>query len=147
MKLSTRMRYGTRALTELALAWPDKNLSTKDMADRQDISFKYLEQIMTPLRAAGLINSTRGRHGGFALARPPEDIKLIEVYEVLEGSAAPVECVDHPEQCPMEDICPSHDTWAKMRDALQEILEQTTLQDLAEKKKEKAGNRSSMYYI
>ena len=147
MKLSTRMRYGTRALTELAMVWPDKNLSTKEMAERQDISFKYLEQIMTPLRAAGVINSTRGRHGGFSLARPPEDIRLIEVYEVLEGSPAPVDCVDHPEHCTMEDICPSHDVWVKMRNSLQEILEETTLRDLAENKKEKTGDRSSMYYI
>lgn len=147
MKLSTRMRYGTRALAELALAWPDGTLSTKEMAEREDISFKYLEQIMTPLRAAGLITSTRGRHGGFSLTRAPEEVTLLEVYEVLEGSAAPVDCVDHPDSCPMEDMCPSRETWVRMKKSMLEVLESTTLKDLAENKTRKTRAARHMYYI
>ncbi len=147
MKLSTRTRYGTRALVELAMAWPHRLVSVREIAERQDISAKYLEQIMTPLRAAGLVESSRGLHGGYELARPPDKVRLIDVYRALEGPVAPVDCVDEPGSCPMEDVCPSRDTWVEMQESISEVLESTTLQDLAEKTERRIKAASRMYHI
>jgi len=147
MKLSTRTRYGTRALAELALAYPDNMLSAKDMADKQDISPKYLEQIMSSLRAAGLVISRRGLHGGYALARAPEDITVSDIYNSLEGSEAPVDCIADGQECPLEPICPAQKTWREVRDSIREVLEATSLKELAERLEEKHRNPPPMYHI
>ena len=147
MKLSTRARYGSRALTELALVYPDGTLSIKDMAEKQQMSPKYLEQIMRSLKTSGLVTSVRGMHGGFALARKPEDVTLKEVYKALEGTFAPVECVDHPESCTMQKSCPTRDTWIEMMQAMEGVLERTTVQDLADRVKSKSKSTAAMYHI
>ena len=142
MKLSTRARYGTRALVELALAWPDHTVSVSDVAQRQKISPKYLERIMSALKASGIIKAERGVHGGYALARAPESITLSEVLNVLEGSSAPVKCVDDPDLCPLEDICPVRDTWVEVKRCVEEVLARTTIGDLAKRKKRIDGAAS-----
>ncbi len=147
MKLTTRVRYGTRALADLAAAYPDGTLSVKEMARREAVSAKYLEQIMSRLKAAGVIVARRGVEGGYALARPPASIRLSEVYQVLEGPAAPVHCVDAPGSCPMEDVCPTHDTWVELKESIEGVLDNTTLWDLAERKKRKCSARGPMYEI
>jgi len=130
MHLSTKMRYGTRALVELAAAYPDAHVSVMDIAEHQGISPKYLEQIMSSLRIAGLVRSVRGVHGGYSLARAPAECRLSDVFEALEGSAAPVACVDNPEQCELCDKCPTWETWAEIKQAIMEVLERTTLEGL-----------------
>lgn len=147
MKLSTKTKYGTRALVELALAEQSEAVSTREVAEKQGISFKYLEQIMASLRAAGLVNSQRGQHGGYSLARRPENIKLVEIYEVLEGSTAPVECVDNPGSCPLEGVCAPRDTWAEMGHSIRQVLENTTLRDLTDRYKRKNKENPPMYQI
>lgn len=147
MKLSTRARYGARALVEVALAYPDSTVSVKHVAARQNISPKYLERIMATLKAAGLVKAVRGMHGGYVLARPPTSITLKELFEALEGHVAPVDCVDHPNSCPMEDVCPTRETWVEMKQSLERILEGTTIQDLVERKKRKDSSSSPIYYI
>ena len=147
MKLSTRARYGARALAELALAYPDGTVSIKEIAVKQHISAKYLEQIMRTLKAVGLVTSVRGMHGGFALARRPAEITLKEVYTALEGTVAPVDCVDHPDSCPIESLCPTRDTWIEMTQAMESVLERTTVQDLVERVKRKSGSAATMYHI
>ena len=147
MKLSTRARYGARALVEVALVYPDSTVSTKDVAERQSISRKYLENIMANLRAASLVTAVRGMHGGYVLARPPASITLKEIFEALEGPVAPVDCVDHPDSCPMEDVCPTRDTWVEMKESMERILEGTTIQDLVERKKRKDTASRPMYHI
>jgi Rrf2 family protein len=147
MKFSTQTRYGTRALAELALEYPKGTVSVRELAERQNIPAKYLEQIMSRLKAAGLVNSVRGLHGGYALAAPPSRISLREVFEALEGSPAPVDCVDEPGSCPLEAGCPTRETWAEIKQAILGVLEKTTLADLAERAKEKADERVPMYHI
>ena len=147
MKLSTRARYGVRALVELALHYPEGAVSVREIAECQKISPKYLELIIRPLKAAGLVTAARGMHGGYTLARPPTTIRLSEVLSVLEGSPTLVECVEHPEMCPMKDGCPTRDTWCELTRALTTVLQGTTLQDLVERKKRKGGSHMLMYHI
>src|SRR3990170_8316812 len=99
MKLSTRARYGTRALLELALHGGSQPVLLRDISKRQEISLPYLEHLISPLIAAGIIRSVRGPQGGVWLAKPPQQIKLSEVFKLLEGSTAPVECIENPEVC------------------------------------------------
>lgn len=147
MKVSTRLRYGARALVEVAGAYPDGMLSVRDVAERQGISAKYLEHIMGSLRAAGLVKAARGMHGGYCLTRPPADITLREVFEALEGSVAPVDCVDHPESCPQEELCAIRRTWIEVKNSMARVLEGTTIQDLVERKQTKGAPPSAMYDI
>ncbi len=147
MKLSTRGRYGTRALLELALHQRDEPVPLKDVARRQQISLSYLEHVITPLIAAGIVRSTRGARGGVWLAKPPEEIRLSEVIQLLEGSIAPVECVNDPKYCPRSDFCVTRDIWGELKKAMNGVLESTTLQDLVERQKRKELPEEAMYYI
>lgn len=137
MRLSTRTRYGSRAMAEIAAVYPDATVSVKEMAQNQHLSPKYLEHIMRALKAAGLIKPVRGMRGGYALTRSPASIKLSEIFCVLEGSPAPVFCVDHPKSCPIRKGCPTRQTWIELKNAITEVLEGTTLEDLAKRMKRK----------
>lgn len=147
MKLSTRARYGTRALLDLALHYDEGQVSLKDIAQRQQFSLPYLEHLITPLLAAGIVRSTRGPKGGVSLARPPQHIVLNEVIRILEGSTAPVECVDNPKVCPRSESCITRDIWDELKKAMNGVLESTTLQDLVERQKVKKPSEEAMYYI
>lgn len=147
MKLSTRGRYGTRALLELALHQHEAPVLLKDIARRQQISLSYLEHLITPLIAGGVVRSTRGAKGGVSLAKPPAEIKLSQVLQILEGSTAPAECVDNPETCTRSRSCVTRDLWGEMKKAMDGILEATTLQDLVERQKKKTQSQEVMYYI
>jgi len=147
MKLSTRGRYATRALLDLALHQEEEPVLLKDIAQRQQISLRYLEHLITPLVAAGIIRSTRGARGGVWLAKPPQEIKLSEVIRLLEGSIAPVECVNNPEICVRSELCVTRDIWGELKKAMDGVLESTTLQDLVERQKRKGRPAEVMYYI
>ena len=147
MKLSTKGRYGTRALLELALNEGKEPVSLKDIAQNQEISLQYLEHLIAPLIAGGLIKSTRGARGGISLTRPANDIKLSEVLLLLEGSNAPVECVDKPDACHRAGTCAARDVWSEVKDAINGILETISLQDLVERQKRKEQTTEVMYYI
>jgi Rrf2 family cysteine metabolism transcriptional repressor len=147
MKLSTRTRYGTRALLELALHEGKKPVFLKDIAKGQQISLSYLEHLVTPLIAGGIIRSIKGPKGGITLARKPGDIKLSEVTRLLEGSLAPVECIEHPDVCERADLCVTREIWEEMKAAMDGVLESVTLQDLAERQKKKGHSKKTMYYI
>lgn len=147
MKLSTKGQYGTRALLDLALHRGEGPVPLKDIAQRQDISLKYLEHLITPLIAAGIVRSTRGARGGVWLVRPPQEIKLSEVIQLLEGQIAPVECINNPESCPRSDLCATRDVWSELKKAMDGVLESTTLQDLVERQKSKEQPQEAMYYI
>ena len=146
MKLSTKTRYAARALAELALAWPDGVMATREIAERQSISFKYLEQIMAPLRTAGLVESQQGKGGGFSLARPPEEITLEEVYRAFEGPPAPVQCLENGDTCALKRVCPSRETWEDMQEAIRGVLQDTTLRELGDRLEERSG-APPMYHI
>lgn len=147
MKLSTKGRYGTRALLELASHYGEGPILLKDVAQRQQISIRYLEHLITPLVAGGIVRSVRGSGGGVSLARPPEEIKLSEVVKRLEGSTAPVECVDNPEICNRSKFCVTRDIWSELKNVINGVLEATTLQNLVERNREKEKPEPTMYYI
>ncbi len=147
MKLSTRARYGTRALLDLALHGNEEPVQLKDIATRQDISLHYLEHLIAPLIGAGIVRSTRGARGGIKLAKPPREIKLSEVIQFLEGSNSLVECVDNPKVCPRSSACATRDVWSELKRAMDGILESTTLQDLVDRQKEKEQPEQAMYYV
>lgn len=147
MKLSTRGRYGTMALLDLALHRDEEPVPLKDIARRQSISLPYLEHLIAPLIGAGIIGSIRGARGGVQLVKPPREVKLSEVIPLLEGSIAPVECLNNPESCSRYDRCVTRDIWAEMKKAMDSVLESTTLQDLVERQKKKEQPAEAMYYI
>jgi len=147
MKLSTRGRYATRALLDLALHRDEEPTLLKDIARRQEISLSYLEHLITPLIAGGIVRSTRGARGGVSLARSPEEIKLSEVIQLLEGSVAPVECVNNPEICSRSALCVTRDIWGELKKAIDGVLESTTLQDLVERQKGKEQPEAVIYNI
>lgn len=147
MKLSTRAKYGTRALLDLAMLWGNEPVPLRSIAHRQNIPLHYLEHLITPLVAAGIVASTRGAKGGLRLARPPREVKLNEVIQLLEGSITPVECVDNPECCPHYELCVTRDVWNEMKKAIDGVLEATTLQDLVERQIKKNPPTEVMYYI
>jgi len=147
MRLSTRGRYGTRALLELAIHYREGMVPLKDIAQRQQISLRYLEHLITPLVTAGIVLSIRGPRGGVSLAKPPEAIRLSEVIQLLEGSIAPVACVSDPKYCSRSDFCVTRDIWGALKKAMDEVLESTTLQDLAERHRKKEQPEPAMYYV
>jgi len=147
MKLSTRARYGTRALLDLALHNGERPVLLRDIAQRQQISPPYLEHLITPLVAAGIIRSTRGARGGVWLAKSPREIKLSEVVRLLEGSITPVECVNDPEYCSRSESCATRDIWGELNEAMNGVLESTTLQDLVERQKIKEPPTEVTYSI
>ncbi|MFC1953911.1 RrF2 family transcriptional regulator, partial [Chloroflexota bacterium] len=105
--------------------------------DRQQLPLSYLEQLVSPLIAGGIIRSTKGPGGGISLNRPPENIKLSDVIRLLEGSIAPVHCIDDPDSCDRSDSCVTRDIWAEMKTVLDSYLDSTTLQDLVQRQKDK----------
>ncbi|MDD4877213.1 MAG: Rrf2 family transcriptional regulator [Dehalococcoidales bacterium] len=147
MKFSTRARYGTRALLELALHQSESPTLLKVIAQKQQISLSYLEHLISPLIAGGIIRSTKGPKGGFYLARNPDKIKLSEAIKLLEGSVAPVECVNDPAICNRSEFCVTRDVWSEIKYAMENILDSTTLQDLVDRHRKKTQSDPVMYYI
>ena len=147
MKISTKGRYATRLLLDLALHRHEAPVLLRVIARRQDISLSYLEHLVTPLVASGMVRTTRGSKGGVTLMKPPEEIKLSEVINLLEGSMAPVECVNDPAVCDRSGICVTRDIWGEVKKSTDGILESVTIQDLVERHKQKTQPEQSMYYI
>lgn len=146
MKISTRTRYGMRALMDLASHSTGQPVQLKEIAGRQNISLSYLEHLMIPLISAGIIQSTRGARGGIKLARPAEQIRLDEIMIVLEGPLSPVDCLND-NQCPRSGICATQDIWNELRTAMAAVLKSKTLKDLVNNQKSKNTQPASMYYI
>jgi Rrf2 family cysteine metabolism transcriptional repressor len=134
MKVSTRVHYGLRAMTELARSYRDgRLLSISEIARSEDLPLAYLEQLVGELRRAGLVEGTRGVRGGYRLAREPERITVGDVYRVLEGEVAPVECTAEdylPGTCTRENECLSRSIWERVQQAILAVLDSTTLEDL-----------------
>lgn len=140
MKLSTRGRYGLRAMLDIAINQGDGPITLHSISERQGISVGYLEQLMVPLKKEGLIRSVRGAQGGYLLARGPDKITVGDIIRALEGPIAPVACVseDYPEECDRAEGCVTRLVWAKVRDSIAEVLDSLTLADLIEE-----ANKSS----
>lgn len=130
MQLSTKVRYAARAMVEIARNYKDEPLQLNDIACKQEISVKYLEQIMSPLRARGYVRTQKGSRGGYHLAVKPEDITLYDIVVSVDGTIAPVSCVDNEASCYRSKNCVTKNVWSRMRDAMQKELQAKTLADL-----------------
>lgn len=149
MKISTKGRYGLRAMMDLAANQRDDTpVFLADIAKRQGISEKYLEQIFATLRAAGLVSTVRGRKGGFLLGGRPSEITASTVVAALEGPCrVVVDCVAKPGVCPRSATCATRDIWDLVGGKIDEVLSGFTIERLVAMQEEKSGEGTSMYYI
>jgi Rrf2 family protein len=134
MKLSTRSRYGTRLMLDLARSYDRRATPLAEIAKGQNLSVKYLEQLIIPLKASGLIRSVRGARGGYRLARSPDRITVGQIVEVLEGGLSLVECVDDPKACKLQADCLTRPVWRGVSRLVKQHLSSLTLQDVLEGK-------------
>jgi Rrf2 family protein len=133
MKVSTRGEYGVRAMVALARHYGEGPMSITDIARVSSVPPAYLEQLIAPLRRASLVQSKRGARGGYILARAPEQVRIGEIYRVMEGPVAPMDCVSEnlaDQTCPLIGNCETRPVWLKMRDSIVDVLDSTTLADL-----------------
>ena len=147
MKLSTKGRYAARMMLDLAIHQGARPVLLKDIAKRQEISEKYLGHLISALKSARLITSSRGAHGGYSLARPPRDISLAEVVQAAEGSVSLVECISSPEICSRVECCVTRDLWNEINSQMLTVLIGTTLEDLINRYHAKCGSVPGMYAI
>ena len=133
MKISTKGRYGIRLMLSLALHYDKGTLALKSIAREQDISEKYLEQIVTPLARVGLVKSERGSQGGYRLTKAPADYTAGEILRAIEGSVAPIPCLgSETNECPMSDQCFTLPFWAGLDDVINQYIDSVTLEQLAQ---------------
>lgn len=137
MKLTTRGTYSTRLMMELAFNYNKGLVLLKDISRSQEISQKYLSQLITQLKIAGLIRSSKGAHGGYCLSRAPKDIKLSEIIFAVEGSPYLLECVVNPDICNRSKSCVARETWSEIGEKIIDILNSYNLQQLIERQIEK----------
>ncbi|PYZ98792.1 transcriptional regulator [Alteribacter lacisalsi] len=139
MKISTKGRYGLTIMMALAKKYGEGPISLKSIAKDHKLSEHYLEQLIAPLRNAQLVKSVRGAYGGYMLAKEPKEITAGDIIRVLEGPISPVEVVDDEEPA-------KRDLWIRIRDAVKEVLDSTTLDDLANYK-DQGDQEYYMFYI
>lgn len=133
MKISTKGRYAVRLMLDIAVNSNGENVSLKDISKRQDISLKYLEQIVNTLSKAGLLRSQRGAQGGYRLTKDPEEYTVGDILRVTEGEMAPVSCLEDEENsCPKSASCPTLKLWTGLYKAITDYLDGTTIADLME---------------
>ena len=146
MKISTRGRYGLRLMLYLSLHYEKGYLSLKEISKSENISEKYLEQIINPLTKSHLVKSMRGAQGGYILAKDPSSITVGQVLRILEGSMVLVDCLKNPQiPCPRRDDCTTITLWEKIKEAVDNVIDHTTLEDLTQDYK--ARNSHQNYCI
>lgn len=148
MKLSTRTRYGTRLLFELAYNYyGDRPVILGDIARKQNISEKYLSKIIIQLKSAGIVKSERGAKGGYMLSKPPSQINLKDVIEILEGDTLFLDCMQNKNICDMQNRCPTYDFWYGLVEVTKKYLSSKTLQDLVDEYNKKIEKVHFAYSI
>lgn len=136
MRLSTRGRYGLKAMYQLAMHYGEGPIPLKQIADKENLSENYLEQLVSQLRREGLLNSVRGAQGGYMLAMPPKDITVGNILRILEGNLAPADCIIEDDyECSNEDNCVTKLVWIKIKDSIDQVVDSITLQDMIEESK------------
>lgn len=145
MRISTRSRYGLRLMLYLASKAGTGPVFLKDIAYDEDISEKYLSQIIIPLKARGLIKTFRGAHGGYILGRPAGEISLRDILESLEGDLCLVDCVHNSSLCNKSSECTTRQIWGEMTSLLLDFLSSMTLEDLVKKSREVKSSRNNIY--
>lgn len=147
MMISTKGRYALRMMLDLAMFGQDEYIPLKDIADRQGISIKYLEQIVSSLSRAGFVRSVRGTGGGYMLARKPEEYTVGMILRLTEGSLAPVSCLEFEENtCPRAEDCMTLGVWNKLYQAINSVVDGITLADIIRDNADKQGG-ADMYCI
>ncbi len=140
MKISTKGRYALRMIIDLALHQDDGFVSLKDIAERQEISKKYLEQIVPMLNKSGILRTNRGNKGGYALAKSPEQLSVGDILRATEGSLAPVSCLDdNPNTCPRQESCSTLYIWEGLFKTITDYLDNISINELVEKISEQSG--------
>lgn len=139
MKISTKGRYAVLVMLDLALNNTGECIKVKDIAVRQNISEKYLEQIIAMLNKAGYVNSVRGAQGGYRIAKEPKDYTVGMILRLTEGSMAPVACLDEGNQCEQCDTCETLEVWKDLYDAINNVIDNVTIADLVEKRRRREG--------
>ncbi len=149
MKLSTKGRYGLKAMLDLAVHNSEGQVVLKSIAERQAISENYLEQLFAILKKAKLVKSIRGSQGGYVLATSADNISVGDILRALEGSLAPVDCVaeGHPVSCSIYDCCVTKGIWEKIRDSINTVVDSTTLESLVEEYRKVRNQDNDTYYI
>lgn len=152
MNISTRGRYGTQALFELALHQGEGPMPLRQVAENQGLSEAYLEQLFAPLRKAGLVRSLRGAQGGYMLARDASEITVGDILRVLEGPIAPTDCAlpdfdRSNEPCQDPDYCTVRKVWVEVKQAIEKVVDGITLADLVRDAQEAREHQGVMYYI
>ena len=141
MKISTKGRYALRMMLDLAEHQNDGYVALKDIAQRQNVSKKYLEQIVPILNKSNILRTNRGFQGGYRLAKTPDKYTVGEILRATEGSLSPVACLDHdPIECERSGECPTLPVWQGLYKVINEYLDSVTLQDILNQQKERASN-------
>lgn len=133
MKFSTKTRYGVRAILEIAMNECENGIYQKEISRKQNISYKYLDHIITPLKVAGLVTKAAGRKSGYVLTRKPSEITINDIHNAFEPGVCVVDCLAHSHTCKREGICASKGFWGKLNNQIIDYLKATTLQDLIDK--------------
>ena len=145
MMVSTKGRYALRVMIDLAVFSNGNYITLKDISARQEVSVKYLEQVIALLNRAGFLHSLRGNNGGYRLARKPEEYTAGDILRAAEGTLAPIACLqDRPNQCARRERCTTIDFWEKYDEIIREYVDGVTLRDLADHAKAMAGNDYSI---
>lgn len=145
MKISMRGDYGVRAVVDLAQRYGRGPIQSAEIAARQGIPEPYLDQLLAALRKGGIVKSTRGPQGGHSLARPPEDITLADVVDVLEGPVNLLPCISQPSDCALSTTCAQRDIWVDITEMIRRTLAGVTIQGLAQRQAERESR--PMYHI
>lgn len=148
MKISTKGRYGLRAIIDLAVHGTNGTpVFLSDIAKRQNVSEKYLEHIFSALHKGGIVKAQRGRKGGYLLDRPADQITILDVVTILEGPCTLVDCVQNTAVCDRSGACVTREVWNKLGSAIRNILNDYSIASLVEMQQLKGQQDSMMYYI
>jgi len=148
MKFNTKTRYGLRTMIELAMNGNDSGVYQKEISERQEISFKYLDQIIASLKASGLIVNSEGRMSGYVLSKNPEKINVYDIYKAFQHELRIIDCLDGEGNCNRKNKCATREFWSDLNKLIVDYLKSTNLKDLAQKQEAINERESeSMFYI
>ena len=147
MKLNTKTRYGVRTMIELAMDYGGKGLLQKEISERQDISYKYLDHIISALKARGLIVNVEGKKSGYRLSRKPEEITVYNIYKAFEAELLIVDCISPDGRCTNEKACAAQDLWSGLNTQIIEYLKVYDLKQLAEKQQKLNNERADTMFV
>ena len=143
MHVSTKGRYGLRILLDVAAHMEEGPVALRDISRRQEISQKYLWQVVNPLKVAGLLRATRGAHGGYTLAKSPARISIRDIVDILEGPISIVACVQSPGSCDRSAACAARGAWAEVESKVNETMDGITLQYLLDQQAKREQGEAS----